>query len=82
MQQYFKPRIFFVFIITFCIGFTRTDEKYVKVIDDDICNKKIESKAKREIMKRNRNYQKFGKKMWRVLKCKEIFALPDFLYKV
>ena len=35
---------------TFCIGFTRTEKKYVKVIDDDIYNKKIELKAKSEIM--------------------------------
>ena len=68
-------------IITFCIGFTRTEKKYVKVIDDDICNRKIEFKAKSEIMKRNRNYKEVDKKIWRVLKCKEIVALRDFLYK-
>ena len=69
------------FIITFCIGFTRTEKKYVKVIDDDICNRKIEFKAKSEIMKRNRNYKEVDKKIWRVLKCKEIVTLRDFLYK-
>ena len=53
-----------------------------KVIGDDICTKKIEFKAKSEIMKMNRNYKKVYKKMWRVLKCKEIVALRDFLYKV
>ena len=68
MQQYYYPRIFSFFIITFCIGFTRTEKKYVKVIDDDICNKKIEFKAKSEIMKMNRNYKKVDKKMWIVLK--------------
>ena len=42
-------------MITFCIGFTRTEKKYVKVIKDDISNRKIEFKAKREIIKRKRN---------------------------
>ena len=75
--------IFFpFFIITFCIDFTRTEKKYVKVIDDDICNRKIEFKAESEIMKKKRNYNKVGKKIWGVLKCKEIVALRDFLYKV
>ena len=32
------------------------EKKYVKVIDDDVCNRKIELKGKSEIMKRNRNY--------------------------
>ena len=32
-------------------------------------------------MKRNRNYKIVDKKIWRVLKCKEIIALWDFLYK-
>ena len=73
---------FSFFIITFCIGFTRTGKKYVKVIDVDICNRKIEYKAKSEIMKRNRNYKKVNKKIWRVLKCKETVALRDFLYRV
>ena len=57
------------------------EKKYVKVIDYDICNRKIEFKAKSEIMKRNRNYKEVNKKIWRVLKCKEIVALRDFLYK-
>ena len=76
---------FFVFycnIATFFIGFTQTEENCVKLIDDDICNKKIKSKAKREIMKRSRNYKKFGKKQWRVSKCKETVVLSDFLYKI
>ena len=60
----------------------RTEKEYVKVIDDDICNRKLEFKAKSEIMKSNRNYKKVDKKMWRFLKCKEIAALCDFLYKV
>ena len=67
--------------MAFCIDFTRTEKKYVKVIDDDICNRKIEFKAKSEIMKRNRNYKEVDKKIWRVLKCKEIVALRDFLCK-
>ena len=61
---------------------TRTEKKYVKVTDDDICNRKIEFQAKSEIMKKNRNYKKVDKKIWRILKCKEIVALRDFLYKV
>ena len=68
------------FILTFCIGFTRTENKCVKVIDDDICKRKIEFKAKNEIMKRNMNYRKVDKKIWRVLK--EVVALRDFLYEV
>ena len=52
------------------------------MIDDDICNRKVEFKAESEIMKWNRNYNKVDKKIWRVLKCKEIVALRDFLYKV
>ena len=70
-----------MFIITFCSGFTRTQKKYAKVIDDDICNRKKEFKAKSEIMKRNMNYKKVDKKVWRVLKCKGIVSLLDFLYK-
>ena len=72
---------FFVFYYTFCIGFTRTEKKYVKVIDN-ICNRKIEFKAKSEIMKRKRNYKKVDKKIWRVLKCKEIVPPRDFFHKV
>ena len=70
-----------MFIITFCSGFTRTQKKYVKVIDDDICNRKKEFKAKSKIMKRKGNYKKVDKKIWRVLKCKDIVSLRDFLYK-
>ena len=69
-------------IITFCVDFTQTEKKYLKVIDSDICNRKIEFKAKSEIMKMNRDYKKVDKKVWRVLKCKEIVVLLDFLYKV
>ena len=29
----------------------------------------------------NRNYKKVDNKIWRVLKCKKIVALRDFLYK-
>ena len=36
----------------------RTEKKYVKVIDDDSCKKKIEFKAKSEIMKKNKNKKK------------------------
>ena len=41
----------------------------------------MEFNAKSEIMKRNRNYKVVDKKIWRVLKCKEIVTLRDFLYK-
>ena len=51
------------FIVTFWIAFTRTEKKHVKVIDSDICTRKIEFKAKSEIMKRNRNYKKVDKKI-------------------
>ena len=47
----------------FCIDFTRTEKKYVKVIDDDICNRKIEFKANSEIIKMNKNYKKVHKKI-------------------
>ena len=53
---------FSFFIMTFCIGSSRMEKKYVKVIDDNICNRKIEFKAKGEIMKRNRNYKEVDKK--------------------
>ena len=52
------------------------------MIDDNICKRKIVFKAKNETVKRNRNYKKVDKKKWRVLKCKEMVALRDFLYKV
>ena len=42
----------------------------------------MEFKAKSETMKRNANYKNVDKKIWRVLKCKEIVASRDFLYKV
>ena len=54
--------IFLFFIITFCIGFTRTEKKYVKVINDDICNREIEFKAKSDIMKMNRSCKKLTRK--------------------
>ena len=52
----------------------------MKMIDDDICNRKIEFKAKIEIMKRNKNYKEDMEKLWS-LKCKEIAALRNCLYK-
>ena len=56
----------------------RKDEKYIKMIDNDIYNRKIELKAKSGIMKMKKNYRKiervFYKKIWRVFKCKEIFT--------
>ena len=51
------------------------------MIDDDIGNRKIEFKTKCEIMKRNSNYKEVDKIIWRVLKCKKIITLRDFLYK-
>ena len=81
MNNISSHRFFSFFIITFCIGFTRTEKKNIKVIDDGICNRKIEFKAKSELMKMNRNYSKVENKIRRVLKCKEIVALCDFPYK-
>ena len=73
---------FSLFIITFCIGFARTEKKYTRATDDDNCKGKVEVKAKFEIMNMNRIYKKADKKIWTVLRCKEIVALCDFLYKV
>ena len=56
---------FSLFIITFCTGFTRTEKKYVKVTDDDICNRKTEFQAKSGIMKMNIKYKKVEKKIWK-----------------
>ena len=47
-----------------------------------ICNRKLEFKAKSEIMKIRKNYKKLDKKISRVLKRKEIVALRDFLDKL
>ena len=47
---------YFIFVTTFCIGFTQTEEKYVKVTDDDIHDRIMEYKAKTETIKMNRNY--------------------------
>ena len=33
-------------------------------------------------MKIKRNYKRVDEKIWRVLTCKEVVALCDFLYKV
>ena len=44
--------VFFVFVITFCIGFTRPEKKYVKMIDDDVYNRIIEFKAEKKIKKK------------------------------
>ena len=48
------------------------------MIDDDICNKKIEFKAKSELMIRNKNKTKKLTRKYGVLKCKEIVALRAF----
>ena len=69
-------------MIKFCTGFARTEKKYAKAIDDDIYKRKIEFKAKSEIMKMNRNYEKLEEKIWRVLKCKKIVARRDSFYKL
>ena len=66
--------------MTFCIGFTRTEKKCIKLIDDDICNRKIEFKAKSEIMKKkNSNYKEVDKKIQTILKRKDLTALRDLL---
>ena len=44
----------------------------MKVTDDDICNMDVEIKAKSEIMKRNRNYKKVDKKIWRALNMESL----------
>ena len=46
---------FFVCVITSCISFTRTEKNYVKMIEDNICNRTIDFKAKNEIINMNRN---------------------------
>ena len=56
------------------------EKKYLKVTGDRIYNRKIEFKAKTKLMKMNRNYKEVDEKIWRVLKCKQIVALRDFLY--
>ena len=38
--------VYFIFATTFCIGFTQTEKKYVKVIDDDIYDMIITYEAK------------------------------------
>ena len=60
----------FVINAVIFIGFTRTEKKYVKVIDDDIYSKIAEFKMKHKIMKMNRNYDNVDKKIRGVLKCK------------
>ena len=66
--------VYFIFATTFCIDFTQTEKKYVKVIGDDIYDRIIKYKAKNEIIKMSRNYSNVDKKIWRVLKCKDIEA--------
>ena len=66
--------VYFIFAATFCIGFTQTEKKYVKVIDDDIYDRIIKYKAKNEITKMSRNYSNVDKNIWRVLKWKDIEA--------
>ena len=53
---------FFIFVTTFCVGFSRTEKKYVKVTDDDIYNRIRKVKAKKEIIKMNWNYYNADKK--------------------
>ena len=81
MQQYFWPRIVFLSYYNILYWFYANGEKYVKVIDDGICNRKIEFKAKSGLMKRDKNCKEVDKKISRFLKCKEIVALRDFIYK-
>ena len=53
---------FFVFYYNILYWFYANREKYVKVINDDICNREIEFKAKIDIMKMNRSYKKLTRK--------------------
>ena len=62
MQQYFETRIFLVFYYNILYCFCTSGEKYAKVIDDDICNGKVEFKPKGETMKMNRNYKNVERK--------------------
>ena len=55
--------VYFIFD-TFCTGFTQTEKKYVKVIDDDIYDMTVEYKAENKIMKINRNYSNVDKKKY------------------
>ena len=55
---------FFVFVTTFCIGFTGAEKYQVKLIDN-IYNRIIEFKAKNEIMKMSSNYSNVVKRIWR-----------------
>ena len=54
--------IFFVFVATFCTGFTRKEKQQVKVIDDDIYSRIIEFKANNEIIKMSKNYSNIDKR--------------------
>ena len=58
-----SPWFFFVFVTIFCIGFTLAEKLKIKVIDGDIWNRKIEFKAKNEIIKMNRNYSNVKKRI-------------------
>ena len=46
----------FSFLSQHFVGFTRTEKKYVKLIDDDIYNMIIEFKTKTEMITTKRNY--------------------------
>ena len=47
---------FFLFSSQHFVGFTRTEKKYVKFIDDDIYNMIIAFKTKNEIITTKKNY--------------------------
>ena len=53
---------FLVFVTTFFSGFTRTEKKCIRLIDDDMNNRVIKFKTKNEITIINRNYSKPDKK--------------------
>ena len=61
--------VFLVFVTTFCIGFTRTENYQVKVIDDDIYSRIIEFKAKYETIIMSRNYSNVNKRIWTDKSC-------------
>ena len=48
--------VFFIFYHN--ILYMQMEKKYAKVIDDDICNRKIEFKSKSEIMKKEQELQR------------------------
>ena len=62
--------VYFSFAATFCIGFTQTEKKYVKVINDNH-DRIIEYKAKKIKIKNEEELITLTK-IWTAFKCKNI----------